>query len=176
MGRDKRLIEWRGKPLIEHAASSLYDGGITEIVIVLEPNSPCVGLPGLEKYTLITNPNPERGMLSSVICGLEAITNAPAAAILPGDHPFVPSAAVDQLLAYFLKHNPQLLAPRFAGKRGHPLFLDQTLFDEAKRCDPAVGLRQLVHRHEEDLHLLDLPYDKADVDLDHPSDLTKLEE
>ena len=175
MGRDKRRIPLRGRTVLETTAASLLDGGVDLLVVVLEPDSPCRSLPGLAGATLVENPNPERGMLSSIREGLAALPgHVEAAALLPGDHPFVPAAAITALLERFRREGPPLLAPRYGQRRGHPLLIRRDLFAEAAACDDAVGLRQLVSRREGDLMELHLDLEGADDDLDRPEDLDRL--
>lgn len=115
-------------------------------------------------------------MLSSIRAGLaEVPPGAAAVAVLPADHPFVPAEAVRALVARYRASRPLLVAPRFAGRRGHPLLIDRALFAEAAACDDAVGLRQLVERRAADLVelALDLPAE-TDDDLDTLDHLTRL--
>lgn len=177
MGRDKRrLTTPGGLTVIEATVASLRQGGADPVIVVLEERSPCRELSGLEGATLAVNPAPERGMLSSILVGLDRVPDAAAAvAVLPGDHPFVPAGAVRALLRCFALERPLLLAPRYRGRRGHPLLVARALFDEARACDPGVGLRQLVQRRAADLIELDLDYDDAaEQDLDTPEDLERL--
>lgn len=177
MGQDKRrLVTPRGLTVLEATVESLRRGGVAPVIVVLEARSPCRDLPGLQDTVLAVNPAPERGMLSSILVGLDRVpVNAVGVAVLPGDHPFVPAGAVQALLRCFLRDRPLLLAPRYRGRRGHPLLVHRDLFDEARACDPGVGLRQLVERRAADLRHLDLDYDAAaERDLDTPEDLDRL--
>lgn len=175
-GLDKRLLPLRGSTVLEQTVGALLDGGVAPLVVVLEPSSPCLELPGLQAATLATNPAPERGMLSSIRVGLAALpASVVAAAVLPGDHAFVPAEAIRRLVERYRQQRPTLLAPSFAGRQGHPLFLSRELFEEAAACDDAVGLRQVVRRHRAELQLLDLPYEEAEQDLDTPEDLGRLD-
>jgi molybdenum cofactor cytidylyltransferase len=170
MGRDKRLLVVGERTVLEAAVGALQQGGIDRVVVVLEPGSPCRQLPGLRATLLAENPAPERGMLSSIRVGLARLPQeAAAAAVLPGDHPFVPPEAVAALVQHFRRHRPLLLAPRYAGRRGHPLILARELFAEAAACSDAVGLRELVWRREAELVLLDVA--GVERDLDTPEDL-----
>jgi molybdenum cofactor cytidylyltransferase len=172
MGRDKRRILLGARTLLETALASLLDGGCFAAVVVLEPGSPCRDLPGLRRAILAVNPDPARGMLSSFREGLARLPpEADAVAVLPGDHPFVPPAAVRALLDRFALARPPLLVPTFAGRRGHPLLLARACFADAVACDDAVGLRQLLERRAADLLELPLEHEGAERDLDTPEDL-----
>jgi nicotine blue oxidoreductase len=179
LGTDKRLLPWpTGGTLLEATLRALADGGAAPIVVVLEPGSPCHRLRALAGATIATNPEPERGMLSSVRVGLAALPAAAAAvAVLPGDHPFAPPAAIAALIAHYRAERPLLLAPRYAGRRGHPLVVDRSLLEEARACDDIVGLQQLLERRAADLR--ELAWDgegaeQADADLDTTADLHRL--
>jgi CTP:molybdopterin cytidylyltransferase MocA len=177
MGRDKRRLPYRGRTVLEQTVASLWDGGVSPVVVVLEPDSPCSRLAGLVGTIQAINPDPDRGMLSSIRVGLaSAPAEAQAAAVLPGDHPFVPAEAVASLVDHYSRHRPLLLVPRFGERRGHPLILDRSLFSEAAACDDAVGLRQLLRRREADLVTLELDFPRAEQDLDTPEDLALLTE
>jgi molybdenum cofactor cytidylyltransferase len=176
MGRDKRLVRWRGRCALEHTVESLRQGGITEVIVVLEPGSPCAALDGLRACTLVTNPLPERGMLSSIRAGLEHLPpTACAVAVLPGDHPFVPADGVRALIRFYFDRHPLLLAPQYGQRRGHPLIIDRTLFAAASSCSDDIGLRQLLALEADRLVLLPLDYPEAENDLDRPEDLERLE-
>jgi CTP:molybdopterin cytidylyltransferase MocA len=178
MGRDKRRLGFPGGgTVLEATIALLRAGGVEAITVVLEPASPCRSLAGLAGAALAVNPDPSRGMLSSIRVGLAALgAEVEAALIQPGDHPFAPPAAIAALCAHFRSQHPLLLAPSYAGRRGHPLLLARSLFAEAAACDDAVGLRQLLERRAPDLRALAWDAPGGDDDLDRPEDLARLEE
>jgi molybdenum cofactor cytidylyltransferase len=162
--------------VIEVTVATLRDGGLWPIVVVLEPGSPCAALPGLQRdVLLVTNPDPARGMLSSIREGLAALPAAvEAVAVQPGDHAFLPPAAVRALCACFARVGPALIVPRYPEGRGHPLLVPRALFAAAGACDDAIGLRQLVARCAAQLVELPLDLAGADADIDRPADLSRL--
>lgn len=178
MGQDKRRLALGPRTVLETTVRCLALGGVDPVVVVLEPQSPCQGLPGLAQALLTENPDPSRGMLSSIRQGLQVVpAAAKAVAVLPGDHPFVPPQVVKTLLTAFAEKHPPLLAPRYLAenRRGHPLLIRRDLFAEAMACDDQVGLRQLVHRHSQDILEVPLETVGAEDDLDRPEDLWRLE-
>jgi CTP:molybdopterin cytidylyltransferase MocA len=177
MGRDKRRLPFQGQTVLEVTLDSLRQGGLNPLAVVLEPDSPCEGLAGLRDVIRLTNPSPQHGMLSSIRVGLRELARrgVDGVAVLPGDHPFVPPAAVRRLHAVFSARRPLLLAPRFGPRRGHPLVIARALFDEALACDDEVGLRQLVRRRAADLLELPLEHPGAEHDIDRPADLQRLD-
>lgn len=177
LGKDKRLLPWRGQTLLEHSVSILRQAGFDHVMVVLEENSPCAQLAGLDGVVQVINPQPERGMLSSVREGLNALpANVRAVGVQPADHPLIKVEAVRAVVAYFRAHQPLLLLPRFVDRRGHPLIIHRDRFAAALACDDSVGLRQLVARYADDLVQLPLPYAGLEQDLDDADDLRRLRE
>lgn len=177
LGVDKRRLAHEGRTVIEVTVDRLRRGGLHPIVVVLEPDSPCAALPGLQRdaVILVVNPDPDRGMLSSIRAGLAALpADVDAAAVQPGDHAFIPPSAVRALVAGFVRVGPALLVPRYPEGRGHPLIIPRELFDDARACDDRVGLRQLIARCADRVVELALDHAGADADLDLPEDLQRL--
>lgn len=177
MGKDKRRLPLGDLTVLETTLARLKTGGLNKRIVVLEENSPCLALNGLndEEIEIVFNPDPDRGMLSSIRCGLNALSDdVDAIALQPGDHPFVPSFAVQMLLNEFKKQNPLLMQPQYADRRGHPLFIHRKLFQEAIECNDQIGLRQLVRQRQSDLVLVPIDSEGAEEDLDTPEDYKRL--
>ncbi len=200
MGRDKRRLPLGDGTVLEQTLARLAAGGLAPIIVVLEPSSPCsallAGKVEAGEVVAAENPHPERGMLSTIRCGLQRLAelagaddasaeredhvSIAAVAVQPGDHPFVPPAAVKALLEAFAAERPPLLVPRYPGsqvpgrKRGHPLLIRRDLWAEAAACDDEVGLRQLLQRRQDDLRVLELDLAGADDDLDTPEDYARV--
>lgn len=69
--------------------------------------------------SLVTNPEPSRGMFSSIQVGLAAC-GGPVTAVLPADMPFVPSSIVNEVLS-LSESSGEVIVPVFGGQRGHPI-------------------------------------------------------
>jgi CTP:molybdopterin cytidylyltransferase MocA len=115
------------------------------------------------------NPDPERGMLSSIQVGLAALGGAPALRddrllVSPADLPLLAAATV----AALLRTAAPLVVPTYRGRRGHPLLLSGELVAEIEQLDPAVGLRQLLERRRCDVRELPVEDPGVLLDVDTP--------
>jgi molybdenum cofactor cytidylyltransferase len=98
----------------------------------------------------VVNPEPARGMLSSVQCGLRALPPDVGAVLLwPVDHPLVTTATVREMLRARSDGNPPVVVPTFEGRRGHPVLFDARVLPELLAADPGVGARAVVHAHRD---------------------------
>jgi molybdenum cofactor cytidylyltransferase len=111
------------------------------------------------------------GMLSSIQAAFRALpSEATAAVVMLGDQPFLPARVIDAVVAAYGEGGKGIVVPVYGGRRGHPLLVDLKHRDEVLRLDPAVGLRQLLRAHPEDVREIEV--DEAAIlrDLDTPAD------
>ena len=110
-----------GEPLLAHTLRSLIDGGVDSVVLVTAPGSQLVHLPAVsdQRIRCVTNPDPSRGMFSSIQSGLNEADGSPIL-ILPADMPFVLAGTVALVLAA-ARDNDCIVSPRHDGRGGHPI-------------------------------------------------------
>jgi molybdenum cofactor cytidylyltransferase len=181
MGRPKLLLPFGETTVAGALLASLREAGVERIAVVIAPGDETLRswahAAGAE---VAVNDHPERGMLSSIVAGLEALGGAAAIAaageallVTPADLPALLPATVRRLLATLESGGAPLAVPAYRGKRGHPLAIAARLAPEIPALDPAVGLRQLLERHA----VAELATDDAGVvaDVDTPADYSNLE-
>lgn len=174
-GGGKLLAEIEGAPLLERTLASLVDR-MARVVVVVGPDAEELrrGVPSLAhpRVSVVVNPDPSRGMLSSIQEGLKTVDWADAYAVLPGDMPFVRSETVTALAEQFAC-SPGIVSPRYQGKRGHPVFVPSTLRGEILAEPPTSNLHEVLKRHPS--ARVDLDVDDAGVlrDIDTMEDLTQ---
>jgi len=127
MIENKLLLPWRdGQPIVRHVTAKYLEEAIGPVIVVTgrDPAAIRVALADLP-VTCVHNPEYATGeMLSSVKAGLRALpAGLDAGFIQPADMPCVPTALIAQLAA---AHEAGWnVAPQYAGRRGHPVLLDQ---------------------------------------------------
>jgi molybdenum cofactor cytidylyltransferase len=112
------------------------------------------------------------GMLSSLRAGLDAIDEpgVEGALVHPVDHPDVTSEMVDGLIASFERTRAPIVLPAHHGRRGHPVLFSRAVFGELRRAPEAVGARQVVWDHQNDLLEIEVPEHGIGRDVDTPGD------
>ena len=177
MGRDKLLLPWGETVVVGSVLDALDGGGCHPVVVVVSPSNVVLRewLSARGRTTAV-NPDPERGMLSTILEGIEALGGAgvlesttDGLLVCPGDHAGLAPATVAAVRGA-LVDAAALAVPILDGRRGHPLGIASELLREVPELDPSIGLRQLVSRHATDL--VEIPVaDRATVrDLDTPQD------
>src|SRR2546428_12738485 len=116
MGGPKALLPWRETTFLG-AALELFRP-LSPVVVVLDPGSPihaeAVRVATAAGAIVADNPDPDRGMLSSIRRGLTALpASTTHAAILPVDHPGIGRATLDALLAAVEADPSKMVVPSF---------------------------------------------------------------
>lgn len=176
MGRPKLLLPFGESTLVGSVAAALRGGGVEEIVLVTAP-----GDEDLRAWaegtgvTVAVNPDPERGMLSSIQTGVAALRDLDVLLLVsPADLPNLRAETVALLLRRMLETGAPLALPAHRGRRGHPLAIAPALIPEIRTLDPGVGLKQLRDRYEAEL--LEVEVGDAGVveDVDTPEDYARV--
>jgi len=181
MGSPKPLLPFGGGSVLGAVAAALAGGGAREVVVVVGPEAEALdrhaAALGLRRAV---NPDPARGMLSSVLAGLEALGGAGAIArrgepllVCPADLPAL-SAATVRAVVDRLEAGAALAVAVHSGRRGHPLGIAARLAPEIESLDPAVGLRQLLDRHRDEVAEVPVDDPGAVDDADTPADYRRL--
>ncbi|WP_399096666.1 NTP transferase domain-containing protein [Streptomyces sp. BBFR2] len=176
-GRPKALLEFRGRPLVEHAVRVLREGGCGPVHLVLGAAACEVrARADLADCTVHTNPDWASGMGSSLRTGLAALTGSGCGAALVAlvDQPGIGPEAVARVAAAY--DGPgTLAAAAYGGRRGHPvLFGAERWARIAARAEGDRGARDYLRDHGHELTLVECGDVAAPYDIDTPEDLRLL--
>jgi nicotine blue oxidoreductase len=178
-GRPKALLPYAGRPLVEHAARALRNGGCSPVRIVLGAAAEDVrGHADLAGYDLTVNPDWEQGMGSSLRAGLAALsgTAAQAQAVIVAlvDQPGIGAAAVARVAGAY-RSPGSLAAAAYDGKRGHPILLGAEHWaGVAASAVGDQGARSYLKRYESRIRLVECGDIATPSDIDTPDDLRLL--
>ena len=120
-GGAKLLARIGGDLLIDRSVGSLLDGGVGQVVVVVAPGADFRASARLAdpRVHVIVNPDPSRGMFSSIRAGI-AVADGDPLLVMPADMPFVSAATVAAVLAA-CQREQRLVSPVHQGRRGHPV-------------------------------------------------------
>lgn len=171
-GSQKLLAEYHGMPLVMHSASALSN--CDRVIAVINDDDLALNetLQSAGVETLI-NKDANRGMGSSIACGVKASPTSDGWCILPADMPNVSKSLVDQVYAE-LENGAAISAPYYQDQRGHPVGFSKRFFHELISLDGDFGARVVLERHPEDLFRVETGDPGILIDIDTPQDLAQL--
>ena len=128
MGKqDKLALAYQGQSMLEHTIRQLRASAITELIVV-RPSASKAFLPTdlSDQVTIAVNPNPDRGMTSSILAGLPLLhpeTNGVMIAL--ADMPLLLTADYNRIIGACreaVAQEPGTIAvPFFEGRKGNPV-------------------------------------------------------
>jgi molybdenum cofactor cytidylyltransferase len=139
MGRPKLLLPWRDTTVIGHLIRQWQELKAAQIAVALRLDDTALAaeLDRLQfpKSDRIENPQPERGMFSSIVCSAHWPgwrKEISSRAIVLGDQPHLQTASLCQLLRFSIQYPDAICQPAYAGRTGHPVILPADAFSELK--------------------------------------------
>jgi molybdenum cofactor cytidylyltransferase len=179
MGRPKLLLPWGETTILSHLIRTWRDAGATEIGVVTSgSNSPLeeeISRFAGESIHRITNPEPERGMFSSVQAAAQYSgwkVSASHYVLALGDQPQVRLDTLRQLVGCAARFTNSVVQPSYNGGRKHPVIFPQDWWGELARTDVAT-LRDFLNAYREAIRLVDVSDPGLEIDLDTPGDYQK---
>ena len=172
MGRPKALLPWRGATLVEHQASSLLEGGASEVIVVLghehETIAPYVRG---ERVRYVVNPHYALGKSTSIKAGLfELGPEVTDVMLLAVDQPRQ-TEIVARVVDSHVSAGALITSPRYRGRGGHPLIFSAALREElAAITEEGQGIRAVFRAHAANVNEVHIDDPVIRLDLNTPED------
>ncbi len=116
---------------------------------------------------LVTNPKPDRGMGTSLACGIAAAGDADAWLVGLADMPWIRPSTVRSLVDA-LREGARLVAPSYRGRRGHPVGFGAPLRDPLLQLRGDSGARVLLQEPGSRLKRIEVDDPGILLDVDAP--------
>jgi molybdenum cofactor cytidylyltransferase len=179
MGRPKMLLPWRDTTILGHLVSHWQDLGAEQIVVIHGPGNELN--PELDRLRFpleqrIENPQPDRGMFSSIQCAAEwdgwrrGLTHW---AIVLGDQPHLRESTLCQLLDFARMRPDRICQPQWHGRPKHPVILPASIF-ATLRSSSCSDLKQFLTANSGTIALLACDDPGVAEDIDYPADYERL--
>jgi molybdenum cofactor cytidylyltransferase len=176
MGRPKaNLPLGEGETFLSRIVATFRAADVDDVLIVIGHDRTAI-LDALARTAasarIVENPHYERGQLSSMIAGFNAIDRpgVVASLITLVDVPLVSAATVRAVIDRYRQTRAPVVRPVRGGEHGHPVLLDRSLFDAIRRADPALGAKSVVRAHVSPAGDVAVEDDGAFLDIDTPDE------
>jgi CTP:molybdopterin cytidylyltransferase MocA len=165
-GGRKMLASVRGRPMLQWVLDLADAAELEPMVVLLGQDADAIEAAlDWRHELLLRNPDPSRGISSSVTLGLEALAESDRVLVLLGDQPFLTVDQVSAITAADADSSRPIVVPRYAnGKPGNPVLLERAAFKYASAVEGDRGMSQLFKRHAELVRHVDVEGDNPDID------------
>ncbi len=171
-GSAKLLLPFGDSTVIGCVVEALAETGLDPIVVVAGEHRDSLAEALRDtRAQFVSNPNPDRGMLSSVQIGVGALPPDLNRFLLTlGDQPRLRPAHVAHLLREQRRAGKGIAIATHGGKRGHPVVFDAGYREAVLALQHDVTLRNLIHSHAEDIVAVECESDAVIRDIDTRED------
>lgn len=166
-GGHKLLASVEGRPILQHVLDRLAGAGLGDVVVVLGDDADAIETAiSWRSERRVRNPDPARGLSSSLQVGIAALDGDVAAALIVlGDQPRLSVNVIAALLADPTSVDRPIVVPAYAEDGGrNPVLLGRAAFDLAASASGDRGLGPLLMAHPELVREVAVTGDNPDVD------------
>ncbi|MDO5297103.1 MAG: nucleotidyltransferase family protein [bacterium] len=167
MGQPKQLLPWGKTTLLQTCVHNLLRTQMCDCTVVVGANAQDVTasleeFAQEERFSITVNERWAEGMSTSLAAGVRSLLKREAAdnpyigvLIALGDMPFVEPRFITLLLEEQQRWgSTAIVAPVYAGKRGHPVLIGRAYWQELLQLSGDRGAAEVLRRHQGQLHLV----------------------
>ncbi|RUM40703.1 MAG: hypothetical protein DSY70_02995 [Desulfobulbus sp.] len=175
--RDKLLLRFHGKPLLQHVIDAALASPISPLLLVVgRDSSQLFEQIATENLLVVVNPQSHLGYSTSLQAGLNALPSpCKGAMFLLGDQPLVQTKTLNALLSTFQQDPTHWVAPSFQGKRGNPVITPAASFRTIANLQGDTGPRNYLKNPATRLKLVAVDDAGVVFDIDSPQDYERLQ-
>lgn len=131
MGQPKLLLPFRGTTILGSTLDAFAASTVDQVIVVIgsEIDALDAELEGRE-VTVVENPQPSRGNMSSMLCATESDPEAGAFVLAAGDLPTIAVVAIDALVDVWVAKQPWAALTEYGDRIAHPFLLSRPCVDE----------------------------------------------
>jgi len=176
--RPKALLELGGVPLIRRQLIALSGAGLDELVVVLGHHAEHLE-PLVRDFpvTLVRNPQPDQGQVSSQRLGLQALSGKLDAVIVAlADQPLVGAQDYNELIGAYKKRpeGTEVVVPTVGGLPGNPVMFSSQVWQSVLAGQAQVGCKQWQMQNPQAVYHWATDNKRYRQDVDSPEDIEQL--
>jgi molybdenum cofactor cytidylyltransferase len=178
MGRPKALLEYQGETFLDRLVR-LFSTHCRFVCAVLGHDAEQIarGMAQAAAPVLVLNPQPERGQLSSLQCGLRALPPTISAAFFhPVDIPGVSESTITRLAEAWAAAPTRtlVLQPAHGGQKGHPVLVAPVVIAELLALPADASAREILQQRAAQTLTVEVPDPLIRLDTDTPEEYQRL--
>ncbi len=172
MGSPKALLEYEGETFLDRWIR-LFASVCDPVIVVLGFDADRIlsQIRRPAEATFVLNPDPARGMLSSLQTGLRAVPAAAERVLFTlVDHPRVSASTIAAVAAA----TAPVVIPVYDEERGHPVSIARRIMEEILALGPEASPKDVMHRHKHETDFLNAGDPGVLADIDDPESYAAL--
>ncbi|HEX4593602.1 MAG TPA: nucleotidyltransferase family protein [Bryobacteraceae bacterium] len=170
MGTPKALLRLQNETFLDRLIR-IFSTVASPVIVVLGYQSDQIrsGIERASEVTFAVNPDPERGMLTSLQCGISMLpAETEAVMFTPVDHPHLQSETLQKLADRFESERAPVIVPTYGGEHGHPVCIARALAGELLALPPTAMASDVIHKYVPQTVYVEVDDPAVTTDVDDP--------
>lgn len=173
MGRNKLLLTYEGKAIIQHIMDKVTKCNFNNVIVVTN-NNEIIDLAKKIGIDFVFNSHPEKGQSESIKLGIINSPEAEAYAFFTGDQPLMDIETIMFLMNRFNETKDLIIVPKYMEKKGTPVIFPKKFINELLELEGDVGGRKIINKHLEEVKYIEIKREYMLLDIDTEDDYNKL--
>lgn len=173
MGKDKLLLPFRGKLLVEHIMEKVMECDFYNRIIVARDKR-ILSLGAKKGIKAIENNSAHNGQSQSIKLGIKNTLKGNGYMFFTGDQPLIQIGTIRLLMDAFNKNSNSIIVPRFGDKRGNPVIFPVRFVEELMLIEGDKGGKAVINNHIKDIIFVDIENEYELMDIDTFEDYEKI--
>ncbi|MBP1745156.1 MAG: hypothetical protein H6Q58_2134 [Firmicutes bacterium] len=173
MGRNKLLLLYNGKPLIDHVMDHVIGSGLSSVFLV-SGNEDVLERGSLRNVSTIYNAKADAGQSESVKAGILNSPDCDAYMFFSGDQPLLDEETIRLLTESFSENPGLIIVPVFEGRKGAPVIFPKRFREELLALTGDTGGREIIRNHPGSVLLVEVRNSSMLLDIDTKEEYMEL--
>jgi len=168
-GGNKLIWEIDGKPMLQHILEKLTQikAGLAAEITVVTQSGAAAELAGRFPTDIVINPDPDRGISSSIACALESLSdNCTHAVFFVADQPWIEAETITEFIHGYIASGMLCGCVAHCGETGNPCAFSRELFDELMALKGDRGGKKVLMQHLDSCYMHELDDGRQLTDID----------
>lgn len=165
MGKNKLMLPYNEKPIIEHVIDAVQKCNFNEVILVAKEKEVLdIG----ENINILTILNTEayKGQSQSIKLGILNTCESDGYMFFTADQPLIDFYTINLLLDSFVKNNNYIIIPRYKNKVGSPTIFPKRFKEELLNLQGDIGGKAIISNHLNEVLFVDIKNDYFLFDID----------
>lgn len=173
MGQNKLLLDYKGKPLIEHTMDRILECNFNDKIVVTQYKE-ILDLAERKYIKGAYNKNAHLGQSESIKLGIKNLKPGKGYMFFTGDQPLLDVETIGLLIKTFKDNRECIIVPRYRGRRGGPTIFSDTYKEELLLLEGDNGGKKIINKHMNNVVFVEINNEYALQDIDTNEDYNRL--
>ena len=146
MGKNKLLLKYRGRSLIQHTIEIIQKCGFSEVILSAREEE-IIEIGNRYVLKVIKNESAVKGISESIKLGVIQASDTDGYMFFTADQPFLDIDSIKELIHEFIESSNYIIVPRCDGRRGNPVIFPCSFKEDFLKLEGDVGGKIIINKN-----------------------------